>query len=138
MRVDRRAAGHALVALSVAAIVAALWQIGGPGQAQAERRDATRMQDLQALARHIQCRHRTGADPATEPAATIDCPLPDRLADPYTGATYVIGEVQDGEVALCAGFELASPPEPRWMRVQFDPDTGCLRVPLAGGDPPAR
>jgi len=92
----------ALMSLILIAIVAALWTIGGPSQARAERRDMTRWQDLQSLARHMDC---LLLDGKAITGTSAVCPGQPRAEDPFSGTAYVVDQVTDQHITLCAGFE---------------------------------
>ncbi|MCC5963280.1 MAG: hypothetical protein JJU09_09135 [Rhodobacteraceae bacterium] len=122
-----RAAGIALVALAVVAVALGLWTIGGPEQARSENRDAQRMSDLHAMARHVRCLDDQGLDLTAESPL---CPLPEARSDPKTGAPYDISTPQDGIVTICAAFETAQ----TTRALGFDAETGCLTVALGATD----
>ncbi|MCC5969211.1 MAG: hypothetical protein JJU15_04630 [Pararhodobacter sp.] len=120
-----RLASIALIVLAVAAIALALWTVGGPGQARAERRDQTRMNDLRNHASHLACLHRQGLGPAGKADA---CPQGEHRSDPLTGAPYRVDVVSDEVVRICAVFETRMT-SMRWAnRNDFDIETGCLTV----------
>lgn len=86
----QKLAGLMLVGLSAAAIGLGLWQVGGPEQARAERRDEMRLADLRAHMAYRRC--------MTEGEAP--CGEPPPLLDAFTGAPYRL------EVSrVCADFE---------------------------------
>ena len=122
-----RAAGIALVALAVVAVALGLWTIGGPEQARSENRDAQRMSDLHAMARHVRCLDANGLDPRAESPL---CPLPEARRDPQTDAPYHISTPEDGIVTICAAFETAQ----STRAPGFDADTGCLSIALRSTD----
>lgn len=120
-----RFASLALIVLTIGAIGLALWTIGGPGQARAERRDQVRMNDLQSLAQHFICLNRAGIGPDGQSDA---CPEAARRTDPLTHEPYRVTEVSDTAIRLCAAFE--TPTTQQWWanRDDFDARTGCLIV----------
>ena len=130
-----RPEAYALAALAVGVIIAAFWTIGGPMTAQAERRDTTRLSDLNALYLHMVClRNTAGVAPEDLATARSDLCQNPRREDPYTGVPYHIEVTPAGAFRLCAKLETSAPP-PRWMAgPHFDPETGCItRTPP---DPP--
>lgn len=123
-----RPALWALSALIGLAVLFGLWAVGGPEQGRAEARDRTRMQDLQALAQHVQCQaNETGTLPARL-EGTESCPLTARLADPYSGAVYTYHGVSAVAFRLCAGFETDQAGSLPWQANGYDPATGCLTL----------
>ncbi len=127
---DRSFIGRAgLAGLSVVALMLALWASGGPAAGQREARDATRFDDLQALADLGLClAEEDGALPdilRRDPACAPD----PRRADPFTGAEYVYERLSATGFRLCATFE-----RPDALTVwdgsirRFDPDSGCLII----------
>lgn len=121
-----------LVGLVGAMLAVAIWDIGGPGTARQERRDMARLEDLQNLARAIECTAdlRGGILPqelAIDPA----CSDATRLADPFTGDGYSYGPLGPQTYRLCAAFErpeilIAVGP---YGAERIDPATGCLTQP---------
>lgn len=120
-----RIASFALISMAVAAIVLALVAVGGPGQARAERRDQTRMNDLHSLGQHITCLHRLGLGP--DDSAPL-CPENARRADPLTGEPYRIAMVADEGVRVCAVFETRAIGAWWSGSDDFDRDSGCLVI----------
>ena len=115
-----------LVIVIVLAVAAALWTIGGPEQARAERRDMTRWQDLQALAWHIDCLLLDGKA-ISELSDT--CPNPPRTDDPYSGNSYVVDQVTDRHITLCTTFETdLSRLAPYISDQRADPERGCVVI----------
>lgn len=116
----------ALMSLILIAIVAALWTIGGPSQARAERRDMTRWQDLQTLARHMDC---LLLDGKTISGASATCPGQPRAEDPFTGTAYVVEQVTDQHITLCAGFETdLRQLAPYFFDHNLDSERGCAVI----------
>lgn len=99
----------AIVALSVAAIVAGLALTGGPGTARKQNRDRDREQDLMALAAFVDCLATEANELPARIEPTRQCDRRLRMADPQTGAAYRYRVVDPGHYRLCADFEL--PPE---------------------------
>ncbi|GAA0291185.1 hypothetical protein [Rhodovulum strictum] len=119
---------RALLAILVVGLVGlGLLATGGPGKGRMEKRDATRLADLQGLADLAHCLARTGDLPETL-APSDACPRDIRLADPFTGAPYRYERLPEGAFRLCAGFEDAE-----WLRdtrrSDLDPATGCVVFP---------
>ncbi|MCC5992727.1 MAG: hypothetical protein JJT99_09410 [Rhodobacteraceae bacterium] len=122
-----RPEAYALAALAVAVIIAAFWTVGGPGTAQAERRDTTRLSDLNALYLHMVCLRNTAGIASEElTTARSDLCQSPRRDDPYTGAPYQLEVTPTGTFRLCAELETRAPP-PGWLAgPHFDPETGCI------------
>lgn len=112
-----------IAAVALAAIGAGLWLSGGPARGQAERRDAVRDADLAALAAQAQCLAAEGRDvPPLVPSEA--CPGQPRLADPATGAPYLLETVAGGRLRLCAPRETEAP----WAGDPGRP--GCILIEL--------
>lgn len=121
-----------LIALSVlvlSGVLAGLWTVGGPNQARSERRDAIRLDDLNALNWHLRCLDRTGEGLDRDVA---DCPERPRDHDPFTGELYRIEVLSTGHLLLCAQFENDLPAAP-WRHARTSrTDPGCLEFPRSG------
>jgi hypothetical protein len=113
----------ALIGLAAVMIVLALWTVGGPEQARAERRDQVRMNDLQNLAHHLMCLRRLGLGVDEQSDA---CPEGARRTDPLSGEPYPVEAVSGDVVRLCADFETRLPGQWWADRDDFNPSTGCL------------
>lgn len=122
-----RAASLALIVLTAIMIAGALWTVGGPEQARAERRDQTRMNDLQSLGQHLICLHGEGLGIGDRSDA---CPDAARRLDPLTGEPYRVQVVSDDVIRLCADFETRLSRQWWAGHNDFDPDAGCLVVRL--------
>ncbi|WP_299908846.1 hypothetical protein [uncultured Paracoccus sp.] len=121
-------ATHAITALGLAAIVGGFLIAGGPGQGRAERRDDLRRSDLWSLQAQLDClaRERRVLSPMIE--STAACPSTPRLSDPATGQAYVVEQIDDENLRLCASFEAApeDPTRPRHAgQAGFD-ERGCM------------
>lgn len=115
-----------LILAVTVAIVVAIWTIGGPEQARAERRDLTRWQDLQALGRHLDCLLLDGRNVTDTSEA---CPNPPRRNDPFTDMAYLIDHVADRQFTLCAAFETDLSDTLRHMSaLTFDSERGCVVI----------
>ena len=135
----RRAQGWASMAiagLAAGLVIAGLALGGGPMQARKERRDQTRLDDLNRLAAHVTCLSRDGDGRVmpTDLDETKGCPGPVPLTDPYTGAAYRFEPVDADHFRLCAGFEL--PPVQRRGAWQ-ERDGDCITRDLPRPDAPA-
>lgn len=120
-------ATHAITALGVAAIIGGFLIAGGPGQGRTERRDDLRRSDLWALQSQLDClaRERGALTPVIE--ATAACPATPRPSDPVTGQTYVIEQIDDENLRLCATFEIAPEPNtPRYAGQGGFDERGCM------------
>ncbi len=103
----RRNATWALAALALGLVCTALFLVGGPETARAERRDDVRINMIRDMA---QCLNELPQDakdalPA-EAAQGMDCAPNDRWKDPQTGEPYRLEKRGSGGVAVCARFEL--------------------------------
>lgn len=118
-----------LITLSVlvlGSVLAGLWSVGGPNQVRAERRDAIRLADLNALHWHLRCLHRAGEG---LDGVASDCPSRPRDQDPFTGELYRVQMLSEGGLLLCADFENDLPDDP-WLRARESRATpGCLEFP---------
>ena len=118
----------ALVGISVAAIVAGLAIIGGPGKAREVQRDQIRLNALVGTAEALNCYSRgVGSLPEdlqVVRVAIADSGSPARLAkgcnnaawkdDPVTGAPFDILPIDDQHAQICAVFERPTKDEPRY------------------------
>ena len=120
-----RAPAIALIVLSLGVVVGAVATIGGPEQARAERRDAQRMTDLNALGRHLNCLLDQGL--ALDDPSDV-CPQPPRVTDPKTDMPYQITRTAPDIARVCAEFERPARTDAFAYRADFDRDTGCLIV----------
>lgn len=120
-----------IAGLAVIVVVLALSITGGPGQGRMERRDETRLQDLQRIAAQVECLALAadGALPA-DPASTPLCPADVRVADPYTGAPYRYETLSADAFRLCAGFETDLAIRMAGNQVNVDVEAGCLHFRL--------
>lgn len=138
---ERRTQGWASIAIAALAagmVVAGLAIGGGPGQARKERRDETRLRDLDRISGHIACLSRDGQGRVmpTDLAETKGCPGPVPLTDSSTGAAYRFEPIDADSYRLCAGFELpADPPGRGWTSGRRDGD--CLVFDLPPPEPAA-
>lgn len=120
-----RAPALALILLCFGVVVAAVATIGGPEQARAERRDAQRMTDLNALGRHLNCLLDQGL--ALDDSSDV-CPPPPRVVDPKTEIPYQITQISADIARACAEFERPARTDAFAYRADFDRDAGCLIV----------
>jgi hypothetical protein len=134
MRPDR-GGSLALIALVVAALLAGLLTVGGPLQGRAEKRDGVRIDDLLQIRGQVTClAEAAGGVLPSDLAATDDCDLAERLADPYTGAPYRYARISDTAYRLCAGFETETPRRyAAGTATGFDEGSGCLVVTFRPG-----
>jgi hypothetical protein len=121
-----RSASLALIGLTVGLIVLALWTIGGPEQARAERRDQERMNDLHSLAQHLICLNRQGLEPGDRSEACPDAAR--RPNDPLADDPYRVEAVSEEFVRVCANFETGLTGHWWGNSNDFDLETGCLTV----------
>lgn len=129
---DRLAlAGIAAGALALA--VLGLVTVGGPQTARAERRDALRFEDLNALAQYIDCvSAQGGAGLPQAPLPVLSaCAEDPPVTDDFDGKPYLYERLSASSYRICARFEI-----PGNLRAQdfwsgkgdFAPSTGCLTV----------
>ena len=126
----------AIVLIAALAIGAGLALTGGPGQARKERRDKQRENDLNMLARLVDCmatENRGQLPDALAPAP--QCNWQVQLNDPFTKQPYRYQVTSPRSYQLCATFE-TPPPKTRgpWGR----DENGCvsrqyIRSPQSGG-----
>lgn len=128
----RNAASIALTFLVVIAITLGLMLSGGPGMGRKERRDETRIADLQALAEQVRClaKAEDGHLPETI-RGTAPCITPRgssglRFEDPFTAAPYLYEVVDNSSFTLCAEFEAPERLAPP-VTASFNAETGCIR-----------
>lgn len=126
-----RIASLTLIGLAVVLVAIGVWTVGGPEQARAERRDQTRMSDLNSLAHHLACLHRQGLAPDDRSEA---CPEGGHRMDPRTGELYRIEAVTADLIRVCAQFETRLARQWQVGRNDFDTETGCLAVTMRGMD----
>lgn len=120
-------AGGALGLLAAVLVIAGLATVGGPGQGRLERRDETRLSDLQRLASYVRCVADTQQQTLPDALRPVEtCTAQVRFDDPYTGMAYRYEKVTGTAFRLCAGFEDAdSLNDGRWGEVE--PATGCIQ-----------
>jgi hypothetical protein len=126
-------------AVVLAAVVAGLLAVGGPGAGRRDRRDAARLDAIHRIADALACHAEAGAEPR-RPAAlaelTPSCLAPDEaagLTDPRSRRAFPIAYPEPDRATVCADFE-GPPPDRRYAgRAPFDAASGCVSVALAGG-----
>lgn len=125
-----------LSALSLGLVAAALVLVGGPGRARAELRDSARLADLRIIEQHAQCLARHDIRGTLPLPTTASCPGPVPQAD-AAGAPYRIEPLDDGNLRLCASFELGWPEHTqlygRIAATQPGADQNCMVVELPRG-----
>jgi len=126
-------AGIALGLLAAALVVAGLATVGGPGQGRIERRDETRLSDLQRLATYVRCVADTQQQSLPDALRPVEtCQAEMRFDDPYSGTAYRYEKLTDTAFRLCARFE-----ETDWLndvrRGEIDPATGCMQFTYTPG-----
>ncbi|WBU57580.1 hypothetical protein [Paracoccus sediminicola] len=121
-------AAWAIAALALFLVVAGLLLTGGPAQSRAEYRDRIRIEDMMDLARNVVCQAETGEVMPDAPGATINCPGPLRLTDPFTGDSYRYETTGPRNFRICAGFEYPEniPSRLGYGADSFDPAAGCV------------
>lgn len=120
----------------IAAVIAAIWVIGGPGEARMARENYARMQSILWLAEEVDF-YRDAHDkmPETLEAALTDDSESlrykflnrsrDPLIDPVTGEAYRYEVRGEDSFIICAPFH--GDPRRAYMRDHpFDAETGCL------------
>ncbi|MDO5704661.1 MAG: hypothetical protein Q4G49_06240 [Paracoccus sp. (in: a-proteobacteria)] len=112
-----------LAGLSAMVLVAGLVISGGPMRGQAERRDADRRADLDAIHMQISCKTIESGVLTTDAHASPACPNVPRLTDPHSGAPYRVEVVDAHNIRLCAGFEA---PPPGQFGFDAPDDQGCM------------
>jgi len=106
--------GGAAIVIVIAAIVAGLFVIDGPGEARLERLDAARVEDLRRIEQEVaNVWRRTDALPPSLDSLRATNRLPaDGVVDPTTGAPYDYRVLSDSTYELCATFDRASDTPP--------------------------
>ncbi len=111
----------------VAAIVAGIVSVGGPGTGRMEKRDQARMTDINMLNAYVTCVAR--AQDKTLPDSldgNSDCRRELDRVDPFTNEPYVYRKLAEDSYELCAGFELPDALN-QWQAQNLDKETGCIR-----------
>ncbi len=115
----------AIVLIAALAIGAGLALTGGPGQARKERRDKQRENDLNMLARLVDCmatENRGQLPDALAPAP--QCNWQVQLNDPFTKQPYRYQVTSPRSYQLCATFETVPP---KMRRLYLRDADGCVR-----------
>lgn len=120
------AARIALAVLVVGLVGIGLAVTGGPGKGRVERRDQTRLWDLNQLRDYVFCIAESRGNVLPDTLEPVEiCRRDIRLSDPFTGAPYRYEKVSPTSFRLCAVFE-----DPDWVTdnlgASLDRDTGCL------------
>lgn len=128
------AAARAGLALLVVALIAGgLATVGGPGTGRVERRDGTRLSDIQRLATYVRCLADTRGGAPTDALRPVEtCRADIRFDDPFTGEPYRYERISPTAYRLCAAFENAD-----WLAArpytELDADSGCIQFTHAPG-----
>lgn len=106
--------GGAALVVVLAAIIAGLFVIGGPGEARLERLDTERTEDLRRIERAVDevWRRTETLPPSLDSLPAANRLTPDDLIDPTTGALYDYRVLSDSTYELCATFDLANDDAP--------------------------
>jgi hypothetical protein len=106
--------GGAAVVVVLAALVAGLFVIGGPGEARLERLDTERTEDLRRIEQAVDevWRHADTLPPSLDSLRAANRLAPDDLTDPTTGEPYDYRVLSDSTYELCATFDRASDDTP--------------------------
>ena len=106
--------GGAAIVIVIAAIVAGLFVIDGPGEARLERLDAARVEDLRRIEQEVAnvWRRTDALPPSLDSLRTAGRLTADDLIDPTTGAPYDYRVLSDSTYELCATFDRASDDTP--------------------------
>lgn len=124
-RGGKHVASVGLGLLSVATVVGGLLVTGGPLQARKERRDETRLADLMAMSRQVECLSEQGdGQLPRDVRATDACPFTGRLADPFDGHAYRYEPIDSRSWRLCAVFETPAEAASRYGEASIMAD-GC-------------
>lgn len=121
----------AMIGAVAAALILGLMAAGGPGYARMEKRDLTRIADLNVLYDYLQC-------PKVEPPLPQNlgedrqCPegIPDgAVSDPKTNAPYIYRRIDDIRFEICATFELPADAHKNASLnrpLKFEGQVGCM------------
>lgn len=114
-----------LILLVTVGIVAGLVVASNPAQAERERRDKARVNDLEKMNGYVTCAARLADNtlPETLPA-DLDCENSKFRKDPSTNQPYRYEKITDQVFRLCAEFEALNKMSPR--RFDIDQETGCM------------
>ena len=132
--------GLLLIAAGMLIVLAiGILTVGGPQVARQDLQDQRRLEDLNRIARTLNCDGWRGNRPALPEALSVPvlaahCPghgvLAEDLADPETGAAYDYRRADDRAFRLCASFHdpwrLARTRQSLARPYGFDPETGCV------------
>lgn len=135
-----RAFAIGMLALVVAAVVAGLVAVGGPGEARRDRFDMRRYDDLAFIANALLCANRRIANPVLPEKLTVEnlrnyCSgvraVAAQLTDSETGRPFFYTRKSNEEFAVCATFHDAKKiatlrPASANTSFAFDPDAGCV------------
>ena len=122
-----------LSALVLVAVVLALLQVGGPGTARMEKRDAVRLEDLRKMSRYVACLAETAGGALPEQVRRSDACTTRlgevRLTDPFTDLPYGYERLEGELYLLCAAFERpASLERTAHWHERFEASTSCLTL----------
>jgi hypothetical protein len=124
----RQAATLALAALAFAMACGALFIVGGPETARAERRDDLRIDTIRNVAECLKGLPKEVKDALPDMVSEdLTCPSADNRKDPLTGEPYRIEKRGAGFVAVCARFELPDRLNNSYER-RFNRNTGCFEA----------
>lgn len=137
---SHRTFAFGVAVLLLAAIVAGLLSVGGPGSARRDRYDLLRYQDLRFLETALKCTNWRILEPELPDELTLESLRsycggvevePDRLLDNETGKPYRYTKISEKEFSVCADFYDANSPMIKSRSVartslSFNPDTGCV------------
>lgn len=116
----------ALATLVLGLVVLGLVATGGPGKGRMERRDETRLSDLNLLRSHVLCVAESRGDVLPDRLEPLEtCRHDIRFADPFTGEPYRYERLSPTAFRLCATFEDPASVHD-WRDDALDKETGCL------------
>ena len=122
----------AVIGLVLFALALGFWAFGGPTKAAMERRDDLRLSAMRVIESRVDCiaHFQGGVVPQT---ITPNDNCLDLIAptDPLSDQPYVFTRTGDKTYTICAAFETDLRAFPDFMRLDFDPTTGCFSYRLA-------
>lgn len=121
--------GTATAAIAICAaiaVVAGLFVSGGPIQARKEKRDETRLRDLQAINQNVYCRAAELGRLPEQPENSETCPEDFPADDPFTGEPYGYSRIDDRNWRVCAALELPDLVPGAGFAEEYDASSGCF------------
>jgi hypothetical protein len=122
----------AVVGAVLVAAALGFWVFSGPTKAAMERRDDLRLSALRVIESRVDCiAHFQGGTVPQTITPNDNCLDLTAPTDPLSDQPYVFTRTGDKTYMLCAAFETDLTAFPDFMRLDFDPATGCFSYQLA-------